>query len=100
MTPESQAPPEAMPERPAARRSWASILLRVCFAIFTFEVGIFLVVFPWMDAWYLNSLPTFHAFIEDLWMAPAFKSALTGLGLINIYIALVQIFHLRSPNSL
>jgi len=69
------------------RRLWV-----VLFAIFAFEIGIFLVVFPWMDAWTLNHLPSFfpghEVELQDLWDAPYFRSALSCLGFLNVYIAL------------
>jgi hypothetical protein len=75
------------------RRLWT-----VCFAIFAFEIGMFLVVFPWLDSWSLNHLPSFFPAIQsdfqDLWDEPFLKGAVTGLGLINVYIAFWQVFGL------
>src|SRR6185369_16426950 len=68
LTPETTPQPEALPAPPPVpapparapgtlrRRLW--VLL---FAIFAFEVGSFLVVFPWMDSWSLNHLPGYFA---------------------------------------
>jgi hypothetical protein len=68
------------------RRFWT-----VCFAVFAFEIGLFLTVFPWMDSWSLNHLPILLPAIEGLWDDVSFKGAITGLGLINIYVAVNQI---------
>jgi hypothetical protein len=69
------------------RRLWV-----VLFAIFAFEIGTFLVVFPWMDAWTLNHLPSFfpghEVALQDLWDDPYFRGTLSCLGLLNVYIAL------------
>jgi hypothetical protein len=66
----------------------------ICFALFAFEIGVFLTVFPWMDSWALNHLPTFWPSVEGIWDDAYFKGALSGLGLVNVYIALFQVIHL------
>lgn len=82
-------------DAPPQRRSWPLILLRICFAIFTFEVGVFLLVFPWLDGWELNFWLSYSPALENLWLQPAFKGALSGLGLINIFIAVRSVFQRR-----
>lgn len=75
----------AAPEADAGR-PWSARLLSICFAIFAFEIGIFLVTFPWIDYyWKINSLRTFPA-LREVWEDPYFRGALTGLGLVNIYV--------------
>jgi hypothetical protein len=96
-TPETAPPP--VPARPARapgtlrRRLWV-----VLFAIFAFEIGAFLVVFPWMDSWSLNHLPSFfpsnQIAAQDIWDDPYLRGALSCLGLVNVYIALREIVHL------
>jgi hypothetical protein len=70
----------------------------VLFALFAFEIGAFLVVFPWMDSWSLNHLPSFFGHdqiaAQDLWDDPYFRGALSCLGFLNVYIALRQIVQL------
>lgn len=104
MTPEIP-PPAAVPEPPPVptpparapgtlrRRLWI-----VLFALFAFEIGAFLVVFPWMDSWSLNHIPSFFAAnqiaVQDVWDDPYFRSALSCLGFLNVYIALRQIVQL------
>ena len=67
----------------------------VCFALFSFEIGAFLLVFPWLDTWSLNHLPNFlpatRSEFQDLWDDPYFKGAISGLGLLNLYIAFRQV---------
>jgi hypothetical protein len=85
-------PPSSVPEQEAPpRRHW---LLLLCFALFSFEIGIFLVVFPWMDNWTLNYFPGAFPRLEDLWDEPALKGALSGLGVVNIYVAILQLLRL------
>ncbi len=105
MTPETTPQPEAVatpppvPARPArAPGTFRRRLWMLLFAIFAFEVGSFLVVFPWMDSWSFNHLPSFFASnrlaIQDLWDDPYFRGALSCLGFLNIYIALRQVVSL------
>lgn len=105
MTPETTPQPEAVaapppvPARPARaagtlrRRLW--VLL---FAVFAFEIGSFLVVFPWMDSWSLNHIPSFFAAnqiaVQDFWDDPYFRSSLSCLGFVNVYIALREVVRL------
>ena len=75
------------------RRLWA-----ICFALFALEIGSFLLIFPWIDAWTLNHLPSLFPSIlwefQDLWDEPTFKAAVSGLGAINLYISFLQVVSL------
>lgn len=83
----------AVSAEPGKPRRWPSRLLNICFAIFAFEIGIFLVVFPWMeDTWKINYFPTLTPALHNLWEDPYFRGALTGLGIVNIYVALWEFF--------
>jgi hypothetical protein len=75
---------------PRPRIGWQRRLLRISLALFTFEVGIFLVFFPWTPSWDVNYFQSLSPAIRDLWMQPSFRCALTGLGFVNIYIACLQ----------
>jgi hypothetical protein len=76
-----------------ATPSWQRRLLRISLALFTFEVGIFLVIFPWTENWDLNYFQTFTPALQDLWHQSSFRGALTGLGFVDIYIACLQVVH-------
>jgi hypothetical protein len=90
--PESPFPAEQPPTAP--RKRWQSRLLTACFAIFAFDVGLLLVVIPWLDNWTFNYFQGFSPSLETLWDEPSFKGLVTGLGFVNIYIALLQIIRL------
>jgi hypothetical protein len=87
-----------MVEPPRPSWTWQRRLFSICFAIFAFEIGLFLVVFPWMDdSWMLNSLGLYPG-LANIWDDGYFRGALTGLGFINIYIATLEIFRMiRRP---
>lgn len=72
---------------------WQRRLLRISLALFIFEVGAFLVVFPWTENWNINYFQTLTPRLQDLWYQPSFRGALTGLGFVNIYIACLQVAH-------
>jgi hypothetical protein len=63
-------------------------LLSICFAFVAFDVGLFLLVLPWLDSWDFNHLQDFFPAIQDTWGDPYFRGALSGLGLMNLYLAL------------
>jgi hypothetical protein len=89
---ENTGPVEAAPA--AAPKRWQGRLLTLCFAVFTFEVGLFLVVFPWQDSWTLNYFQGINPNLESLWDEPSFKGLVTGLGFVNVYIALLAVIRL------
>lgn len=76
------------------RLPWYSKLLRLCFVIFCFEIGVFLVVFPWLKYWESNNLASYSEWLADVWGNPYFRGALSGIGLANIYISLLEILRL------
>jgi hypothetical protein len=97
MTPGSQPPfPEspAVEAPPVARKRWQGRLLTICFAVFAFEIGLVLVVFPWQESWTLNYFQDLSPTIENLWDEPSFRGLVTGLGFVNIYIGLLQVIRL------
>ena len=76
-------------------RPWYSKLLSLCFIVFCFEIGVFLAVFPWLEnAWETNQAATFAPWLGDIWGNPFFRGALSGLGLVNIYISFLEILRL------
>jgi hypothetical protein len=90
--------PEPGPETTAANSpkpkvGWQRRLLRISLALFTFEVGVFLVFFPWTDKWDVNSIQSLTPALQSLWREPSFKGAVTGLGFVNVYIAFLQAVH-------
>jgi hypothetical protein len=100
LTPESASTPESAPALPGEPRHSPRTprLLRICFAIFTFEIGLFLTVFPWVDSWSVNFFSGWFPGLENIWDEPYFRGAITGLGLVNLYIACAEVFRLfRRP---
>ena len=57
-------------------------------------VGLFLLAFPWTEYWDINYfalLPIWH----DYWANTYVRGAVSGLGVLNLYVSLVEVFRLR-----
>ncbi|MCS7026346.1 MAG: hypothetical protein NZV14_16225 [Bryobacteraceae bacterium] len=85
---------EQEPHSGAAYR-WYHKYAAVLFAIFCFELGVFLLVFPWLDSWERNYFATWRPELQRVWMNAYFRGAISGLGLVNIFIAFLEILRLR-----
>jgi hypothetical protein len=69
---------------------WHRRILGVCLILFAFELGLFLLVFPWLGNWDLNWIPLHFPFLAGIWLNPYFRGGLSGLGLLNLYVAIVE----------
>ena len=84
------------PEAPVSRAdTWSQRLGALLFILFCFEIGMFLLVFPWLAPWRNNWLADIFPWIGGVWESPFFRGALSGLGFVNIYISLGEVFRLR-----
>lgn len=91
-------PPTSVDEaRVPGRRTWAQRLGSLVFVVVCVEVGLFLLLFPWMEYWGHNWIASLTPWMRDLWDSTYFRGAVSGLGLVNIYIALAEIARLRPP---
>jgi|KBSMisStaDraftv2_1062788.scaffolds.fasta_scaffold3011156_1 hypothetical protein len=85
--PSPAAPP---PTQPTRFLKWHRRVLAVCLIVFAFELGLFLLVFPWLRSWEISWIPVHSPHLTRLWVSHYFRGAISGLGLLNIYIALVE----------
>jgi hypothetical protein len=92
MSVEPQSELAAPVERPHS--GWYKRLGALLFVIFCFEIGVFLLVFPWLDPWDNNWVADLR-WLTEVWDNPYFRGALSGLGLLNIYISFVEVFRLK-----
>ena len=100
LTPEPAATPPPVPAAAHRHRSSRTPrLLRLCFAIFTFEIGLFLTVFPWADIWSRNYFSGIFPALETVWEDPYFRGAITGLGIVNIYVACLEVVRVFRKSS-
>jgi hypothetical protein len=90
MSTRTPAPPPA-PAKPRGLMRWHRRVLGFCLVIFAFELGLFLLIFPWLNSWDLSWIPMHSPRLSDIWMSRYFRGALSGLGLLNIYVALAEL---------
>ncbi len=89
---EDPSPPEPLPH-------WFHRLSSVLFIIFCFELGLFLIVYPWTESWTQNY---FSAAVPDsvvmgwraFWNNSYIRGGVSGLGLVNVWIALTEVFRM------
>jgi hypothetical protein len=94
---------EASPDGPAGLRlapapvpvPWTHKLAAVLYCVFCLEVGIFLLVYPWMDAWSRNWLFQLRPDWAPFLISEPFRGAVSGLGVLNLFIAVSEVFRLR-----
>ena len=85
----------AAPPEPVYHAGWHAKFRILLFIVFAFEIGFFLLVFPWMQGWDRTSIPLLSPLLAHIWDNPFFRGAISGLGAVNIYISLLEIGRLR-----
>jgi hypothetical protein len=98
MPPDPQPATEAVHEPvavPPPVYHWYHKVSAVVFITFCLEMGLFLLIFPWTDSWdgnyFSNLVPRFKPVWDNLYV----RGAISGVGVVNLYISLVEIFRLR-----
>lgn len=85
---------EIAPAAPAPPR-WYHKVSAILFITFCLEIGLFLLVFPWTEYWDANYfsalLPSWQPYWDNMYM----RGAISGLGVVNVYISFIEIFRLR-----
>jgi len=93
MTPQNSIPTAPPPPRPVYH--WYHKITAVVFITFCLEIGLFLLIFPWTDYWPANyfstAIPAWSGYWDNLYL----RGAISGLGVVNLYISFVEIFRLR-----
>ncbi len=84
------APVAQPPARPGRFMQWHKRILGFCLVVFAFELGLFLVIFPWLRVWGMNWVPVHSPDLSHVWMSRYFRGAVSGLGFLNIYIAVAE----------
>ena len=72
--------------------TWHRRILGFCLVIFASELGVFLLVFPWQSNWEQSWIPVHVSRLADLWMSHYFRGALSGLGLLNLYVSFTELY--------
>jgi len=74
---------------------WSRKLGSLLAVIFCFEIGVFLLVFPWLDPWPNNWMADLIPWLSRVWGNGFFRGSVSGLGAVNIYISLAEVYRLR-----
>jgi hypothetical protein len=98
--PDSSEVEVPMPTEQKASR-WYDKLVGLLFAILCFEIGVFLLAFPWSRYWTVNYFAWLTPEWREIWMDPYFRGAVSGVGLVNLYVSLLEVFRLQglAPND-
>jgi hypothetical protein len=95
--PEGSSP--AQQSKPRKRGDvWLQRLKLAVEVIFFVELGMLLVVLPWTPLWSDNSLLVSHLSARAFLTHGFVRGALTGLGLINVWIGVWDAVHYREEN--
>ncbi len=81
------------------KRRWYDKLLGLLFAVLCFEMGIFLIAFPWSPYWARNFFSWLSPEWREVWMNPYFRGAVSGAGLLNLYLSLLEVFRLQGSSQ-
>lgn len=92
----SAPPPE--PSMVPRGPGWFQRVMSVLFIIFCLELGLFLLIYPWTDGWSANyfawamrgDVQHWH----DLWNNSYVRGAVSGMGAVNLWIAITEVFRL------
>jgi hypothetical protein len=74
---------------------WYQKVSAVVFITFCLEIGLYLSIVPWTESWdgnyFSGLLPQMKSYWDNLYV----RGAVSGLGAVNLYISLIEIFRLR-----
>ena len=82
------APPAPPPVRPGGSLKWHQRVVGIFLIVVAFEVGLVLLVTPWLVRWETTWVPASSPRLAAIWVSPYFRGALSGLGLLNLYVSL------------
>lgn len=99
MTPQPGTPLDPLQVAPGPAPSVGKAILAWIGIFLTTGIGLYLLISPWRDDWVFNSIQDLTPSLEFLWLDPAFRGALSALGLANLIIAYLQILHRFSHRS-
>jgi len=82
-----------------AKVTWLEKTAAVVYCIFCIEIGLFLLIYPWMASWERNYLVQMKPSLTGLLNSVQFRGAVSGLGILNLIVALSEILALRRYSS-
>ena len=104
MSDEPAVTPDPLPA--PAGPVWFQRLTSALFVVFCFELGLFLVIYPWTEAWSANFFSAaarggIGRRMAEIWNNSYLRGAVSGLGFVNIWIAMAELFEClpRAPGG-
>jgi len=79
--------------RPVFR--WYHKISAVLFITFCLEIGFFLLIFPWTEFWETNYFAAYVPEWHQYWGNMYVRGAISGIGVVNLYISFGEMFRLR-----
>ncbi len=76
-------------------RAIVAMVWRIFYIAYYLEVGVFLIMFPWISIWEENYLLFLYPGMRPIVANPFLKGAVLGLGIVNLLIGLHEIVHFR-----
>jgi hypothetical protein len=94
---DSPTPPIGQVEDPppATAYRWYHKLTSLLFIVFCLEIGVVLLVFPWSEYWDNNFFSNRVPMLRSVWDNSYLRGAVSGVGIVNIYISFSELFRLR-----
>lgn len=74
--------------------------LVILYLVFCLELGLFLVVLPWVSIWTSNHLVLRYSWVSSIALNHFFRGAVSGLGLADIWLAFHEFWRLREALGL
>ena len=81
------------------RVRWYQKLVGMLLVILCFQVGIFLLAFPWSPYWNNNYFSWLSPAWRELWINPYFRGAVSGLGMVNLCLSVIEVFRLQDLSA-
>jgi hypothetical protein len=99
--PTAPAPAPPSPAEPAKppRRRWYQYLGPAVFALFCIELGVLLVLSPWIEVYEHNVYQFIPTGWQPFFLSQHFRGALSALGFLNFIIALNELIDLVRPRA-
>jgi hypothetical protein len=80
--------------RPSPRYRWYHKLFSFLAIVACLELGIFLILFPWSRYWDNNFFAGLSPLWSRLWSSAYLRGAVSGLGVLNLYVSMAEIWRL------
>jgi hypothetical protein len=69
------------------------------FVLLCVEIGLFLLVLPWSSVWEKNLILRYYPRLKPFVMSAFLKGAISGLGVVNLGLGVLQAWNFRRPIS-